>query len=136
MLSKRSIFLFGRQTLSLIDFIRKSLSIYRFSYLQEYASLGTGGGIYHFRDLIKSNGSDKDVFFVINGDICADLPLVEMLEFHRSNVGEKGFTILGTEVKINIQFKQMFFEIIFHLRQLKHNRLIMVVLHGIRIHMK
>ncbi|CAF0864822.1 unnamed protein product [Rotaria sordida] len=66
-------------------------------YLQEYASLGTGGGIYHFRDLIKSNLSDKDVFFVINGDICADLPLVEMLQFHRENVGEKGFTILGTE---------------------------------------
>ncbi|UJR26614.1 hypothetical protein I4U23_007933 [Adineta vaga] len=66
-------------------------------YLQEYASLGTGGGIYHFRDLIKSNVSDKDVFFVINGDICADLPLVEMLQFHRERVGEKGFTILGTE---------------------------------------
>ncbi len=69
-----------------------------FRYLQEYASLGTGGGIYHFRDLIKSNVSDKDAFFVINGDICADLPLVEMLQFHRENVGEKGFTILGTEV--------------------------------------
>ncbi|CAF0765326.1 unnamed protein product [Adineta ricciae] len=66
-------------------------------YLQEYASLGTGGGIYHFRDIIKSNVSDKDVFFVINGDICADLPLVEMLQFHRENVGDKGFTILGTE---------------------------------------
>lgn len=71
-----------------------------FSYLQEYASLGTGGGIYHFRDLIKSNVSDKDVFLVINGDICADLPLVEMLQFHRDNVGEKGFTILGTEVQL------------------------------------
>ena len=70
-----------------------------FSYLQEYASLGTGGGIYHFRDLIKSNVSDKDAFFVINGDICADLPLVEMLQFHREHVGEKGFTILGTEVR-------------------------------------
>ncbi|CAF4445904.1 unnamed protein product [Rotaria socialis] len=67
-------------------------------YLQEYASLGTGGGIYHFRDLIKANVSDKDAFFVINGDICADLPLVEMLQFHRENVEEKGFTILGTEV--------------------------------------
>jgi mannose-1-phosphate guanylyltransferase len=66
-------------------------------YLQEYASLGTGGGIYHFRDLIKSNISDKEAFFVINGDICADLPLVEMLQFHRENVGDKGFTILGTE---------------------------------------
>lgn len=73
---------------------------YDFSYLQEYASLGTGGGIYHFRDLIKANVSDKDVFFVINGDICAELPLVEMLQFHRENVGEKGFTILGTEVSL------------------------------------
>ncbi len=35
---------------------------------------------------------------MINGDICADLPLVEMLQFHREHVGEKGFTILGIEV--------------------------------------
>jgi NDP-sugar pyrophosphorylase family protein len=80
--------------------IKNNINLNRFSfrYLQEYASLGTGGGIYHFRDLIKSNISDKDAFFVINGDICADLPLVEMLQFHRENVGDKGFTILGTEV--------------------------------------
>ena len=35
-------------------------------YLQEYKSLGTGGGIYHFRDVIRS-GNPKAVF-VINGD--------------------------------------------------------------------
>ncbi|CAF0795913.1 unnamed protein product [Didymodactylos carnosus] len=64
-------------------------------YLQEYTSLGTAGGIYHFRDLIKSNLSES--FFVINGDICGDLPLTQMLEFHRQHVGGKGFTILGTE---------------------------------------
>jgi mannose-1-phosphate guanylyltransferase len=93
--NKHLISLFGMFIIS-INF--KLNRICYFRYLQEYASLGTGGGIYHFRDLIKSNVSDKDAFFVINGDICADLPLVEMLQFHRDNVGEKGFTILGTEV--------------------------------------
>ncbi|CAF0998954.1 unnamed protein product [Didymodactylos carnosus] len=64
-------------------------------YLQEYTSLGTAGGIYHFRDLIKSNISES--FFVINGDICGDLPLAEMLEFHKQHAEGTGFTILGTE---------------------------------------
>ena len=104
-----------------------------YSYLQEYASLGTGGGIYHFRDLIKSNVSDKDAFFVINGDICADLPLVEMLQFHRDHVGEKGYTILTTEVCCldvsSLHHRGSF-------RQRKNNRRIMVVLHGIKRHMK
>ena len=62
-------------------------------YLQEYTSLGTGGGIYHFRDLIQSG--NPEAFFVINGDTCGDFPLEEMLEFHRVNNCE--FTILGTE---------------------------------------
>jgi len=63
-------------------------------YLQEYAPLGTAGGIYHFRDQIRAG--NPDAFFVMNGDVCADFPLVEMLDQHRSN--EKAVaTVLGTE---------------------------------------
>ena len=52
--------------------------IYR--YLQEYTSLGTAGGLHHFRDQIRSG--NPDAFFVLNGDVCADFPLKEMQEFH------------------------------------------------------
>ena len=63
-------------------------------YLQEYAPLGTAGGIYHFRDQIRAG--NPDAFFVMNGDVCCDFPLQEMLSQHRSK--EKVVaTILGTE---------------------------------------
>lgn len=48
-------------------------------YLQEYTSLGTAGGIYHFRDRILAG--DPDSFFVMNGDVCAQFPLQEMVDF-------------------------------------------------------
>lgn len=62
-------------------------------YLQEYTSLGTAGGIYHFRDLIQHG--NPEAFFVLNGDTCGDFPLNEMLEFHRSH--NSNYTMLGTE---------------------------------------
>lgn len=70
----------------------------RIRYLQEYTRLGTAGGIYHFRDQIKAGNPSK--FIIINGDVCGDFPLQEMLEFH-SNLQESGksplVTILSTE---------------------------------------
>jgi mannose-1-phosphate guanylyltransferase len=52
-----------------------------FRYLQEFTALGTAGGLYHFRDQIRSG--NPEAFFVLNGDVCADFPLVEMLHFHQ-----------------------------------------------------
>ncbi|KAL0268220.1 UNVERIFIED_CONTAM: hypothetical protein PYX00_010246 [Menopon gallinae] len=52
-------------------------------YLQEFAPLGTAGGMYHFRDQIRSG--NPDAFFVINGDVCTDFPLQEMFEMHHKN---------------------------------------------------
>ena len=63
-------------------------------YLQEYKSLGTAGGIYHFRDVLMSG--KPQAIFVINGDIAGDFPLKEMLSFHVTKANSK-FTILGTE---------------------------------------
>ena len=62
-------------------------------YLQEFAPLGTAGGIYHFRDQIRAG--NPDAFFVMNGDVCCDFPLEEMLGQHRD--GDKVATVLGTE---------------------------------------
>ncbi|XP_046386433.1 mannose-1-phosphate guanyltransferase alpha-A [Ischnura elegans] len=53
-------------------------------YLQEYTSLGTAGGLFHFRDQIRSG--NPEAFFVLNGDVCADFPLAEMVESHRARV--------------------------------------------------
>jgi len=81
------------------NFVCEMSTTYRSSllsirYLQEYAPLGTAGGIYHFRDLIRAG--NPDAFFVMNGDVCADFPLEEMLAFHSSREGAIA-TVLGTE---------------------------------------
>ncbi|XP_016107212.1 mannose-1-phosphate guanyltransferase alpha-B-like [Sinocyclocheilus grahami] len=64
-------------------------------YLQEFAALGTGGGIYHFRDQILSGG--PVAFFLMNADVCSEFPLQEMLRFHRQHDGENHCgVLLGT----------------------------------------
>lgn len=55
--------------------------------------MGTAGGLYHFRDTILaplgntdgSEGEQVQAFFVMNGDVCADFPLDEMLDMHFNN---------------------------------------------------
>lgn len=64
-------------------------------YLQEYTALGTAGGIYHFRDQIRRG--DPEAFFLINGDVCGDFPLVEMVDFHKQRGGNSLITVMGTE---------------------------------------
>uniref|UniRef100_A0A8C7F6E0 GDP-mannose pyrophosphorylase Aa n=1 Tax=Oncorhynchus kisutch TaxID=8019 RepID=A0A8C7F6E0_ONCKI len=63
-------------------------------YLQEYAALGTGGGIYHFRDQILSGG--PEAFFIMNADVCSEFPLPEMLNFQKEHGESSSFVILGT----------------------------------------
>ena len=67
---------------------------YLYRYLQEYCPLGTGGGIYHFRDQIL-RGNPRS-FFVLHSDVCCTFPIVEMEEFH-TNLKD-GFIVLGSEV--------------------------------------
>lgn len=64
-------------------------------YLQEYTSLGTAGGIYHFRDKIRCG--NPDAFFVLNGDVCADFPLNDMINFHRGFETDPKVTIMAVE---------------------------------------
>ncbi|XP_044294312.1 mannose-1-phosphate guanyltransferase alpha isoform X3 [Varanus komodoensis] len=63
-------------------------------YLQEYAALGTGGGIYHFRDQILSG--NPEAFFVLNADVCSEFPLNEMLSSHRQRGDPDSFLMLST----------------------------------------
>lgn len=68
----------------------------RIRYLQEYTRLGTAGGMYHFRDQIKAGNPSS--FILINGDVCGDFPLQEMLDFHQQRRSATALlTILGTE---------------------------------------
>uniref|UniRef100_A0A1B0A7D2 Uncharacterized protein n=1 Tax=Glossina pallidipes TaxID=7398 RepID=A0A1B0A7D2_GLOPL len=64
-------------------------------YLQEFTSLGTAGGMYHFRDQIRA-GNPK-AFFVLNGDVCADFPLRDLYEFHNQRPASALVTIMSTE---------------------------------------
>lgn len=66
------------------NFVQEMTHIYGLSirYLQEFTALGTAGGMYHFRDQIRSGS--PECFFIMNGDVCADFPLQDMLKFHIS----------------------------------------------------
>ncbi|XP_078408882.1 mannose-1-phosphate guanylyltransferase regulatory subunit alpha-A-like [Cetorhinus maximus] len=63
-------------------------------YLQEYVALGTGGGLYHFRDQILSGNPEK--FFVMNTDVCSEFPLMQMMEFQQARGQINAFVMLGT----------------------------------------
>ena len=68
-------------------------------YLQEFTELGTGGGLFHFRDQIRSGGAEA--FFLLNGDVCSDFPLTELYDFHKLKGNEAIITIMSTEATRN-----------------------------------
>lgn len=82
---------------ALTAFIASAMQDYKISirYLQEYTALGTAGGIYHFRDQIKSGS--PSAFFLLNGDVCGDFPLAAMLDFHQQRANKSLITVMGTE---------------------------------------
>ncbi|XP_068400468.1 mannose-1-phosphate guanyltransferase alpha isoform X3 [Eschrichtius robustus] len=94
----------GMQEILLIGFYQPDEPLTRFleaaqqefnlpiRYLQEFAPLGTGGGLYHFRDQILAGG--PEAFFVLNADVCSDFPLSTMLDVHRHQ--PHPFLLLGT----------------------------------------
>ncbi|XP_026750480.1 mannose-1-phosphate guanyltransferase alpha-A [Galleria mellonella] len=63
-------------------------------YLQEFTPLGTGGGLYLFRDQIRAG--NPSAFFLLNGDVCADFGLKELWTFHNER-SDALVTIMGTE---------------------------------------
>lgn len=87
-----------QQTREMTRFIQDMQKMYSLPirYLQEYCPLGTGGGIYHFRDQIM-RGNPR-AFFVLHSDVCCDFPVEEMMVFHETLPNKKAFVILGTEV--------------------------------------
>jgi mannose-1-phosphate guanylyltransferase len=62
--------------------------------MREYTSLGTAGGLYHFRDAILKGNPNQ--IFVIHADICFSYPLEEMQQFHENHRGVG--TIMGVKV--------------------------------------
>ncbi|KAI9343911.1 nucleotide-diphospho-sugar transferase [Zopfochytrium polystomum] len=64
-------------------------------YLREYQALGTGGGLYHFRDEILRGA--PDLFFVLNADIASSFPLEQLLEFHEAK--RAAATLMGIQVE-------------------------------------
>ncbi|XP_030877223.1 mannose-1-phosphate guanyltransferase alpha isoform X7 [Leptonychotes weddellii] len=94
----------GMQEILLIGFYQPDEPLTRFleaaqqefnlpiRYLQEFVPLGTGGGLYHFRDQILAGG--PEAFFVLNADVCSDFPLSAMLDAYRHQ--PHPFLLLGT----------------------------------------
>ncbi|KAI8911391.1 nucleotide-diphospho-sugar transferase [Powellomyces hirtus] len=69
-------------------------------YLREYQALGTGGGLFHFRDQI-ARGAEQ--FFVLNADIACSFPLAGMLQTHAKHGGVA--TLLGMRVDRSVASK-------------------------------
>lgn len=64
-------------------------------YLREYQSLGTAGGIYHFRDeILRGN---PQYIFILHSDICSNFPLNDMLRRHEQSKGAL-CTMLATRI--------------------------------------
>jgi len=79
-----------------VEDMRRKYSI-SIRYLMEFTRLGTAGGIYHFRDQIRQDGTTG--FFVVNCDVCCNFPLKDMIKFHKQKVGfSDGVTIITTEI--------------------------------------
>ncbi|KAH9400396.1 PREDICTED: mannose-1-phosphate guanyltransferase alpha-A-like [Rhagoletis zephyria] len=79
------------------EFIQSMIVKYRIQirYLQEYAPLGTAGGVYHFRDMIRLG--EPEAVFLINGDVCGNFALQKMLDFFRSLPETKMISVMATE---------------------------------------
>ncbi|KAK6105657.1 Nucleotidyl transferase family protein [Brugia pahangi] len=60
------------------DFIQKCTETYsiKIRYLEEPEALGTACGLYHFRSILLEN--NPNALFVLNADVCGDLPIAEM----------------------------------------------------------
>ena len=56
--------------------------------------MGTGGGLFHFRDQITRG--DPEAIFVMHADICCEFPLSEMLAQHKETAA--CVTLMGTKV--------------------------------------
>lgn len=79
--------------------VRQELKI-RIRYLREFEPLGTGGGLYHFRDQIQRGEPDSIIF--MHMDVCCTFPLSALLDFHRrqqrAHNGQVVGSILSTRV--------------------------------------
>lgn len=84
---------------SFMETVRDELKI-RIRYLREFEPLGTGGGLYHFRDQIQRGEPDAIIF--MHMDVCCTFPLADLLKFHRQQQrlhdGKVIGSILGTRV--------------------------------------
>ncbi|KJH52970.1 hypothetical protein DICVIV_00839 [Dictyocaulus viviparus] len=78
------------------DFIGRCQQTYRISikYLQEQQPLGTAGGLIAQREIVV--GDYPEAVFVINGDVCGDLPVDEMVA-RISSLPEDSCLLLTTE---------------------------------------
>lgn len=63
-------------------------------YLREFQSLGTAGGLYHFRDAILKGNPTQ--IYVLHSDIACSFPLLELKKFHDRHRGVG--TIMGVRV--------------------------------------
>jgi mannose-1-phosphate guanylyltransferase len=81
------------QFTAFMEEVRQELKI-RIRYLREFEPLGTGGGLYHFRDQIQRGEPDSIIF--MHMDVCCTFPLPELLAFHREKQRSTNGKVIGS----------------------------------------
>eukprot|EP00999_Lentomonas_sp_LEN2_P002755 NODE_625_length_1317_cov_103.040336_g586_i0.p1 GENE.NODE_625_length_1317_cov_103.040336_g586_i0~~NODE_625_length_1317_cov_103.040336_g586_i0.p1 ORF type:complete len:403 (+),score=78.75 NODE_625_length_1317_cov_103.040336_g586_i0:70-1278(+) len=76
-------------------------------YLKEYQAMGTGGGIYHYRDRFRK--TKTDAIIVLHGDVLCEFNLPDLLSYHASKSAEA--TLLGKKIPVDLT---RFFGVIVH----------------------
>lgn len=69
-------------------------------YLREFKALGTGGGLYHFRDQLLLGKPEQ--LIVLHADVYGDFHLPDLLDVHLAHGNKARCTILGKVVSANI----------------------------------
>lgn len=81
------------QFTNFMEEVRQELKI-RIRYLREFEALGTGGGLYHFRDQIQRGDPESIIF--MHMDVCCTFPLSELLQFHRQQQKTHNGQVIGS----------------------------------------
>lgn len=82
---------------------KKDFPALKITLLSEPTPMGTGGGIFYFKDTILALSPDSQII-LIHGDVVCDYPFQEMVEFQRSNKAD--LTIMGVDPLTLLKNKQ------------------------------
>lgn len=87
---------------SYIDEAKSQFPGVKMTLLTEPTPMGTGGGIFYFKDKILNHNADSDIL-LIHGDVVCDYPFKELLKFQKANNAD--VAIMGVDPLVLLRDK-------------------------------